>query len=476
MGERTEQDSMGKVEVLEEAYYGSFTSRALENFQITPEEPYREFYHALGMIKKAAAQVNREIGLLGPEKSDAIVKASEEVINGYFDDQFVLDPIQAGAGTPFHMNANEVIANRATELLGGEKGDYAVHPNDHVNMGQSSNNVIPTAVHLSALEISESLLDEIEELKKTFKKKGEEFEDVLKVGRTHLQDAVPVTLGQEFRAYSRMCKKGMERLEQSFKELREVGLGGNAVGTGINTPPEFRQNLVSRLADIAGKDIIPAEDPREATQSRSALARLSSELKVFVLDMVKVADDLIFLNSGPVAGIGELELPEVEPGSSIMPGKVNPSIVEAFKMTCIDFIGSAEAIDHAAKEGDLDLNIMAPLIAKNLFGPVKALRSSLKMLREKCVEGIEADRNRIEQLFQGSTATATALSPYIGYHRTAEVVKEALSSDKTVKEAVVDRDYLTGEEAEEILDPERMTEPSGIDQDLKQKIQDRLED
>ncbi|MDY6788874.1 MAG: aspartate ammonia-lyase [Candidatus Nanohaloarchaea archaeon] len=476
MGKRTEKDSMGEVKVPEDAYYGSFTSRALENFKITPENTHEEFYHALGQIKKAAAQVNNEIGNLEDEKADAIVKASEQVVEGDFDDEFVLDPIQAGAGTPFHMNANEIIANRATEILGGEKGEYTVHPNDHVNIGQSSNNVIPTAVRLACLQLSDRLIEELDSLEETFRQKASQFEEIVKVGRTHLQDAVPVGLGQEFGAYATVCSKAKERIERSRQDLLEIGLGGNAIGTGINTSPDFREKLASRLSEVAGRDLRASNDPINTTQFMSEFVEFSSSITAFASDMIKLSDDLMMLCSGPVAGIGEIDLPEVEPGSSIMPGKVNPSIVEAFKMSCIQAKANESAVRSCAEHGDLDMNVMAPLIARNLFHMLKMLENSLEMLRKRCIEGIEADEDRIEEFFEGSTATATALSPYIGYHRTAELVRTALSQDKTIKEVAIDRRILTEQEAEEILDPDNMTQPSGIDQQLRRKIQDRLED
>ncbi len=467
---------MGEVEVPEDAYYGAFTVRALENFQITPEDLHTEFYRSFGRIKKAAAQVNMENGDLDQEKAEAIIEASEELEAGEFDNEFVLDQIQAGAGTPFHMNANEIIANRATEILGGEKGEYRVHPNDHVNMGQSSNNVVPTAVRLASLELAEKLLEEIKELEKALEEKSEEFKDIVKVGRTHLQDAVPIKLGQEFKAYSEMCRKARKRIYKAKKELKEIGLGGNAIGTGINTRPDFREEMASKLSDVTGRDLKPSKNSINTTQFLSPFESFSSSVRTAASDMIKLSDDLMLLSSGPVAGIGEIELPEVEPGSSIMPGKVNPSIVEAFKMACIQVKSDDSAVSSCVEHGDLDMNVMTPLIARNLFEMLKILSNAVEVLREKCIEGIRADEERIKGLMEGSTAPATALSPYIGYHRTAEVVKKALSSERSIRGTVVDEGILTEEEAEKVLDPERMTEPSGINQKLKEKIQDRLEE
>ncbi len=467
---------MGEVEVPEDAYYGAFTVRARSNFDISREKAHPEFIRALGYVKKAAARVNREMGLMDEEKTEAIVEAAEDVIEGKFNDEFVLDAIQAGAGTPFHMNANEVIANRATEILGGELGEYRVHPNDDVNRGQSTNNVLPTALRLAALDLIDDLLDEIESLRASFNKKADEFGDVVKVGRTHLQDAVPLTLGQEFEAYAVMCRKGVRRMENAMDELREVGLGGNAVGTGINTPEGFRAQLAKQLSKIAETDLRPAEHNVQLTRSMAPFASVSGSVRAFVQDMIQVADDLMLLSSGPAAGLAEISLPEVEPGSSIMPGKVNPSIVEAFKMACIQALGNDEVVSHAAEEGDLDMNVMAPIIAKNLFEQLKVLTRAVRMLNKQCVNGIEANRERIEELFEGSPATATALSPYIGYHRTAEVVKAALTNNRSIREEALERGLLTEREADEILDPDRMTSPSGVDVELKETIRGRLDD
>ncbi|MDY6769896.1 MAG: lyase family protein, partial [Candidatus Nanohaloarchaea archaeon] len=341
MATRDEEDSLGEVEVPEDAYYGSFTVRARDNFQLTGDTVDAALVHALGAVKEAAARANNDLDLLDGEKAEAIIEASQEVQQGEFDDEFVLDPVQAGAGTPVHMNANEVIANRATELLGGDLGEYRVHPNDDVNMGQSSNNVVPTAARLAAVEHADVLLDELERLEEVFAAKADEFDDVVKVGRTHLQDAVPVTAGQEFAAYAEYCRAGRERIETALQELRTVGLGGNAIGTGINTPPEFRERVVKELADVTGRDLEPVDDAIAGTQSMTPFVQVADALDSLTRDMQKMADDLMLLSSGPVAGIGEVERPAVEEGSSIMPGKVNPSILEAFTMSCMQVQGNA---------------------------------------------------------------------------------------------------------------------------------------
>ncbi len=473
---RIERDSLGEVEVPEDAYYGSFTVRAIENFDLSGEKPPGELIAALGKIKLAAARVNEEIGDLDSKKAEAIKTAAEEVVSGEYNDQFPIDFIQAGAGTPLHMNVNEVIANRATELLGGRKGEYLIHPNDHVNMGQSSNNVVPTALRLVLLEFSEDLSAELESLGNTFEKKGEELSDLLKVGRTHYQDAVPITLGQEFAAYATVCRQGAENILKSTEALSEIGLGGNAIGTGINTAPDFRKRLVEELATVTGADLTPAEDPIALTQSMQPFQEFSGSLRETASDLLKVSDDLMFLSSGPVAGINELDLPEVEPGSSIMPGKVNPSIVEAVKMSLLQVLGYDHTVSLATREGHLELNVMAPLIGKNLISSVRLFSRAVRTFREKCIEGIRANREGIEKTFDKSTAVATALSPYIGYDRVAELVKESLEEGKDIRELVLERNWFTGEELEKVLDPERLTSPRGVDTRLRDKIRRRLDD
>jgi len=471
---RKEEDSLGPVDVPREAYFGSFTARAKENFQFTGESTGRELIEALGSIKKAAARTNEALGNLEEEKAQAIRTAAEEVREGKFDEEFVLDPIQAGAGTPVHMNANEVIANRATEILGGEKGEYLVHPNDHVNMGQSSNNVVPTAVRLAALDLAEGTLREAESLREAFREKGEEFSDLLKVGRTHLQDAVPVTLGQEFKAYGELVGSGKRRIEQARKELLQVGLGGNAVGTGINTEKDFRERIVGALGEVVDRELIPARDPLAITQSMSVFAHFSGAMRALSTDLIKIADDLALLSSGPKAGLAEIELPEVEPGSSIMPGKVNPSVVEALKMICLQVLGNDETVSLAASEGDLELNVTAPLIARNIFSSLSLLKEGMKTLRRLCIEGIRANEDKLAKSFRESTATATALSPYIGYDRTAQAVDQALEEKKSVKRVVAEKGWMKESELDRILEGERLTTPSGVDRQLQKRVKARI--
>ncbi|MFW6005849.1 MAG: aspartate ammonia-lyase [Candidatus Bipolaricaulota bacterium] len=471
---RTERDSLGKVEVPDGVYYGSFTARALENFELSGETPPPELVAALGKIKIAAARVNEEFGNLDREKSQAIVSAAEEVVAGEYEEEFPLDLIQAGAGTPIHMNVNEVIANRATELLGGKLGDYLVHPNDHVNMGQSSNNVVPTSFRLVILELKKDLSTEMEKLGEVFEEKSDEFANLVKVGRTHYQDAVPVTLGQEFGAYAHVCRRSVKSIAEAAESLYEVGLGGNAVGTGINTAPGFRKRLVAELSSITGVDLIPAKDPVATTQSMEPFLRFSGSLRDVATELVKVSDDLMFLSSGPKAGVNELELPEVEPGSSIMPGKVNPSIVEAVKMSLLQVLGYDQTVSLASREGHLELNVMTPLIGKNLISAVLLFTRSMKTFREDCVRGIRPNREVIKSNFDKSTAVATALSPYLGYERVADLVKTSLKEERGLRELVLDREWLTENELETVLDPERLTSPGEIDDQLREKVEKRL--
>ncbi len=476
MDTREEKDALGPVEVPADAYYGAFTARAQDNFAVTGETAPDALYVAFGQVKEAAARANRELGVLDGDVADAVIEAAGEVQEGRFADDFVLDPIQAGAGTPFHMNANEIIANRATELLGGDLGDYRVDPHDHVNRGQSSNNVVPTAVRLAALAMLDDLDAELDALAAALRDTADDHKDVVKVGRTHLQDAVPVTVGQEFDAWAQHVEDGRQRIADAADELHTVGLGGTAVGTGITAHPEFRETAVDALSDIAGRDLKPPADGVALTQSMAPFSAVSGALRSLCGDLINACDDLMLLSSGPVAGLAELQLPAVEEGSSIMPGKVNPSIVEAAKMACIQATGNDAAISTAAQEGDLDMHVMAPVIARNLFDTLRVLTNAARMLRERCIDGLTVDRDRIRTLFDGSTATATALSPYLGYDRTAEVVQAALDHACSIRDEVLDRGLLTADELDTVLDPDRLTGPAAVDEELQDRVQDRLDD
>lgn len=467
---RIERDDLGEKRVPADAYYGIFTQRAKENFQISGTTTHPKMIWALGVIKEAAAEANKELELLEPRIADAIVRASREVQKGKFNDQFVVDVFQAGAGTPMNMNANEVIANRATEILGGRRGEYKIHPNNHVNMGQSSNNVIPTAMRLTCTFMLNSLVQELKMLESSFLKKSRQFKDIIKVGRTHLQDAVPLLLGQEFAAYAEYVKRGYVRVRNVQDELRELGIGGTAVGTGLTAHPSFRKRCVSHINRITGERFYPTEASVFLTQSVDAFVHVSTVLRDYANDAIKICNDLTLMTSGPQAGLHELDLPAVEPGSSIMPGKVNPSIVEAYKMVCTYVTGNDVTIEHAAREGQLELNTMTPVIAHALFTSVELLTNGTKTFRERCVDGIRANKEAIERTFTNSLSVATALTPYLGYDITAYLVKEALRTHKSIREVVLVHELMTEGDLTRVLNPYRLTKPSVVDRELKNKI------
>lgn len=469
---RIEKDAIGKFTVPADAYYGIFTARALKNFQLTGQRAPREYIRSLGIIKQACAEVNFDLGLMEKKSAKAIIQAASEFAEGKFDDQFRLDVIQAGAGTPFNMNANEVIANRANELLGKPLGSYdPIHPNNHVNMSQSSNDVTPTAIRLAALFNFASLIPSLEKLIHALKQFSQKYSRLIKVGRTHLEDAVPITLGQEFHAYSTMLEKTKKRIMSHTGELCEIGLGGTALGTGITTHPLFQKKVAAKLAKLTKFPLAPAEDLFETTSSMDVFVGLSGALRRLAIDLVKIANDLKLLNMGPLAGIAEITLPEVEPGSSIMPGKVNPSIPEAMHMAAYDVLASDSAIALAAQAGQLELNVMTPLILKHLLGALSLSTNTCEMLRKDCIEGISVNETTIKRLFENSLVTATALSPYLGYHVTAELVKEALAANKSIVYVLRQKGFLNEEDIARILSPERTTKPAIIDMTLKKKIE-----
>ena len=473
MRHRIEKDAIGPVKVPADAYTGSFTARAAENFQLSGLTAPREFIVALGRIKYAAAELNMKLGVLDRKKGRAIMDASKEFIDGKFDSEFVLDFFQAGAGTPFHMNANEIIANRANELMSGKKGMYEyVHPNNDVNIGQSSNDVIPTAARLTALALLDRLHSELEELVGAFRKKAEEGKGILKVGRTHLEDAVPMTVEQEFTAFANMLDKTLLHLRTVSEVLLEVAIGGTAIGTGINTHPRFRNLMVKSLSDISGHHLSAAHDPIEMSSNMDAFALVSAALRQVAIDFIKISNDLKLLNMGPKAGIGEITLPEVEPGSSIMPGKVNPSVPEAVTMAACQVMGNDHAIAMCAQAGQLQLNVMTPTILFNITFSLQLLTNSAKMFREHCVEKLIINKERIKELFEGSLCTATALTPYLGYHETAELVNEALKKGKTIRKLVLEKGLLTEEELDKILDPDHTTKPAITDKTIVKKTKD----
>ena len=436
---RTERDSLGEVLVPAIALYGAQTQRAVENFTISGLRPWRAFIWSMANIKHAAAEVNRELGLLDEGIANAISQAAQEVIEGRWDDQFVVDPFQAGAGTSHNMNANEVIANRATQLLGGELGTYMVHPNDHVNMAQSTNDTIPTAIRLGALWRLDELLDAAEGLAAAFREKAAEFDDVVKSGRTHLQDAVPVRLGQEFGAYARAVARDAERISRSAEGLRRLGIGGTATGSGLNAHPEYHTRMVDRLSDLTGLSLYESNDLFESMQSMADAADFSASLRTLAITLTRIANDIRLLASGPSTGLDEIRLPAVQPGSSIMPGKVNPVLAEMMNQSMFHVQGCDLTVALAAQAGQLELNVMMPVIAHNLFEMMQVMIGAMDAFTEKCVRGIQANREKAEGWLEKNAIVVTALNPLIGYTQGATLVKEALNRNKAIREIAFEK-------------------------------------
>jgi len=457
---RTETDSLGPVEVPADALYGAQTARAVVNFPISGLRAHPALIRALAMVKQAAAEANQSLGLITPEQGDAIQKAAREIVDGQHHEHFVVDVFQAGAGVSLHMNTNEVIANRAGQILGEPLGTYKrVHPNDHVNYGQSTNDVFPAAMRLSALLALRDLYPVLDDLAGSFQAKAEEFRDVLKAGRTHMQDATPITLGQEFAAYAVTVRKAAENIRAQAESLKELGLGGSAVGTGLNTHPEYRARAIANLARVSGFDLKAAEDMRWAMQSNAPMAEVSGALRVLALEMIRISNDLRLLSSGPNTGLNEIHLPSLQPGSSIMPGKVNPVLAELTAMVAFQVIGNDTATAYAVQAGQLELNVMMPAMAHNTLQSITILTNTLRELDHRCVRGLTANRERCA-FYAGSTiALATALNPYIGYRKAAELVKESVASGKSIVALAREKQLLTEEQIAEILDPKNMTEP-----------------
>lgn len=459
-GFRVERDTMGELPVPRDAYYGAQTARAIENFPISALRLPRSMLRALGCIKGAAAQVNAELGFLDPKIATAIRQAAQEVADGCLDEQFPVDIFQTGSGTSSNMNANEVIANRAAELLGGERGSKLVHPNDHVNMGQSSNDVIPTAIHLATLEqMNGELIPALKRLRVALLAKSKEFDGILKVGRTHLQDATPIRLGQEFSGYARQIELGVLRVERSRASLEELALGGTAVGTGLNTHPEFAKRVIALLAQTTGYALKEAQDHFEAQAAQDALVEASGALRTVAVSLMKIANDIRWMGSGPRCGLGEIRVPEVQPGSSIMPGKVNPVIAESVMMVSVHVIGNDVAITVAGQAGNFELLVMLPVMAHNLLESVGLLARAADNFARRCVEGIAADQARCEAALEQSLAMCTALAPEIGYEAAAEIAKEAYRTGRTVREVAALKKVLPESRLQYLLDPRRMTEP-----------------
>lgn len=462
MSYRTETDSMGAIEVPNDRYYGAQTARSLIHFDIGDDRFPREIIRALGILKKAAAQTNLELGVLPREKAELILRAADEVIEGKLDDHFPLRVWQTGSGTQTNMNANEVISNRAIEMAGGQMGSKKpIHPNDDVNKGQSSNDTFPTAMHIAAAEeIRHRLIPAVSRLRDTLAAKSEEFKDIIKIGRTHLMDATPLTLGQEFSGYAAQLTNDLVRIERSLDDLYELALGGTAVGTGLNTHPEFAERAAAHIAELTGLPFRSARNKFEALAAHDALVEASGSLKTLAASLMKIANDIRWLASGPRCGIGELTIPENEPGSSIMPGKVNPTQSEAMTMVCAQVMGNDVAVTIGGSQGNFELNVFKPLIIHNVLQSVRLLAAACVSFDEHCAKGIQANRANIEKHLRESLMLVTALNPRIGYDNAAKVAKKAHQENTTLREAVVALGLLSGEEFDQIVRPEEMIGPS----------------
>ncbi len=457
---RKETDSLGQIAVPADAYYGVQTQRAVDNFQISGLRPFEEFIWATAVVKLAAARANMRTGMLDEARGRAVEKAALEIVSGKLTDQFVVDVFQAGAGTSHNMNANEVIANRAIELLGGEKGDYSiVHPNDHVNMSQSTNDTVPTTIRIVAIRLLNELNGELLLLIASLRKKGSEFDGIVKSGRTHLEDAAPVRLGQEFDAYADMLEHDLNRLKRSIEVLGELNIGATAVGTGVNADPSYVRNVVKELRAITRFRLRNSDSLMALTQSMADFVDCSGALRALSVDMTKIANDLRLMNSGPVTGLGEITLPAVQPGSSIMPGKVNPVIAECMNMVAFQCMGNDLSVTLAAQAGQLELNVMMPLIAFNTVFSIRIMRNSIRMFRELLVNGIVANEDRCANLVEHSPGIALVLNPHIGYARAAEAVKESLKTGKPIREIILERGWMSRETLSGVLDLYAMTEP-----------------
>ncbi|WP_232696875.1 aspartate ammonia-lyase [Brevibacillus daliensis] len=457
---RMEKDFLGEKEVPKDAYYGIQTLRAVENFPITGYKLHVELIKALGYVKKSAALANMETSQLHSTLGEPIVQASQEIIDGMWYEQFIVDPIQGGAGTSINMNANEVIANRALELMGKEKGDYfSLSPNTHVNKAQSTNDAIPTAIHIAVLRLIDQLLVTMESLKNEFTRKSEQFDHVIKMGRTHLQDAVPIRLGQEFQAYSRVLGRDIKRISQTREHLYEVNMGATAVGTGLNADPQYIVRVVEILAELTQLPLVSAENLVDATQNTDAYTEVSASLKVCMINMSKIANDLRFLASGPRAGIGEISLPARQPGSSIMPGKVNPVMPELINQVAFQVIGNDHTICLASEAGQLELNVMGPVLVFNLIQSLSIMNNAFKAFQEFCLEGIVANEEHCREYVEKSVGIITALNPHLGYEPAARIAREATLTGRSVRELCLAYNVLTEEELDIILDPYEMTHP-----------------
>jgi aspartate ammonia-lyase len=457
---RIEKDSLGDVQVPKNAYWGSQAERTRQLFQISGLTEHPQMINAFVMVKKAATEANTELGLLDKEVGNAIVQAADEILGGKFRDQFPIDVFHMGAGTSLNMNTNEVLANRAEEILGGSLGEYKrVNPNDHPNYGQSTNDTFPTSMRVMSRVMLEDLMVTVDKLADAFAEKGKEFDGILKSGRTHLQDAVPIRLGQEFTAYALAIRKSKKWLEHAAFELEELGIGGSAAGTGLNTHPDYRFKVVAKLSKYTGLPFRAAPDMREAMQSNLPMAALSAGLRILCLELTRISNDLRLMCSGPLTGFAEIILPPVQPGSSIMPGKINPSMAENLNLVLFQILGQCQAIDYSVQAGQLELNVMMPGMAFEAQFSLQVLTNTLETFRVNCVEGIKADAERCQHYAETSPSLATALNSYVGYKEASEVVKQALKEKKTIPQVVRERGLLDEETLQKALDPALLTEP-----------------
>ncbi|HDX9629275.1 TPA: aspartate ammonia-lyase [Bacillus cereus] len=457
---RIEKDFLGEKEVPSVAYYGVQTLRAVENFPITGYRIHPSLITAMAIVKKAAALANMDTGYLAKDIGHEIAEAAQEIVDGKFHDQFIVDPIQGGAGTSINMNTNEVIANRALERMGYEKGAYAkISPNTHVNMAQSTNDAFPTGIHIATLMMLEELLITMEELHSAFRAKAKEFDHVIKMGRTHLQDAVPIRLGQEFEAYSRVLARDIKRIKQSRQHLYEVNMGATAVGTGLNANPMYIEQVVKHLRTFSGFPLVGAEHLVDATQNTDAYTEVSAALKVCMMNMSKIANDLRIMASGPRVGLAEIQLPARQPGSSIMPGKVNPVMAEVINQVAFQVIGNDHTICLASEAGQLELNVMEPVLVFNLIQSISIMNNGFRVFREYCIKGITANEELLKQYVEKSVGIITAVNPHIGYEAASRIAREAIETGKSVRELCLEHGVLTEEELDIILDPFEMTHP-----------------
>lgn len=467
---RQEKDFLGEKQIEADVYYGIQTLRAKENFPITGYRIHEEMINALAIVKKAAALANMDVKRLYEGIGNAIVQAADEILEGKWHDQFIVDPIQGGAGTSMNMNANEVIGNRALEIMGHKKGEYIhLSPNTHVNMSQSTNDVFPTAIHISTLKLLDKLLDTMAHMLSVFKNKAKQFDSVIKMGRTHLQDAVPIRLGQEFEAYSRVLERDIKRIKQSRQHLYEVNMGATAVGTGLNADPRYIEQVVKHLADISGLPLVGAGHLVDATQNTDAYTEVSAALKVCMMNMSKIANDLRLMASGPRAGLAEISLPARQPGSSIMPGKVNPVMAELINQIAFQVIGNDNTICLASEAGQLELNVMEPVLVFNLLQSISIMNNGFRSFTDHCLAGIEANEKRLKQYVEKSVGVITAVNPHLGYEAAARIAREAIMTGQSVRDLCLQNDVLTEEELDIILNPYEMTKPGIAGKDLLEK-------